>query len=260
MHQAPNPTLEEAYDLVKKCLKIGFFSQDPAQRNLWLEQAPKVLGEKILGAERIPNSPSWWGYTLLDTPWRHHGLGVLQREISDTQRIHVWSPILATLQGARRCHDHRFDLHSVVLLGDIFDTSVSVRPTFDPSRYAQPMYGIDHAKIQVPGQPHAEFLGYVETSPKLPQEGVGLGSTFFDYAHAGARRYGHGTSYTLSRGAFHTSHVRDLTITLVTRSNFSDEPARVLGSGESGIVPRTSKALVDNLLEQARTAFVRAMG
>lgn len=250
MHQAPNPTVEEAYDLVKKCLTLGFFSQEPAQRLRWTEHAPSLLGEAVLGARVRGDSRD------LDTPWRHHGLGVLQREISDTQRIHVWSPALSTLQGARRCHDHRFDLHSVVLLGDIFDTPVSIRPTLEPTRYAHPMYGIDHAKIQVPGQSHAEFLGYVETNPK----DFWLGSSYFDYAPAGARRYGHGTGYFIERGAFHTSHVRDLTVTLVTRSNFSDEPARVLGSGESGIVPRTNKALVDLLLQQTRAAFARAMG
>lgn len=216
-------TIDSVREIARKCVARGFFDRDPS---LWNEHAKELLGERA----------------LLDTPWRHHGLGLLQRELTETERVHVWSPALRTLSGPRTCHDHRFDLHSVVLFGTLFDTRISVQPTLSPSPAAVPMYAIAHAKIQTPSEPHATFLGYVETRAS---KNVALKAP---------------DSYFIPRGLFHQSVPgSSLVVTFVTRSNFSDEPARVLASPESGIVPKTSPDLIDRILSAAREKLAETL-
>lgn len=59
--------------------------------------------------------------------WRHHGIGALQAYLpggeggNPERRVHVWDPRLVR-EGIRDCgdaHDHRFDLISHVLLGEL---------------------------------------------------------------------------------------------------------------------------------------------
>jgi hypothetical protein len=61
--------------------------------------------------------------------WRHHGLGMLQAELSETLRIHIWHPKLVSPEMAwPRCvHDHRFDLESAVVIGAVRDVLPDVR-------------------------------------------------------------------------------------------------------------------------------------
>ena len=74
---------------------------------------------------------TWHGVTAVkhgDRPlrWRHHGLGMLQAELSESLRVHVWHPSLVSpgMVWPRCVHDHRFDIGSVVVVGAVRD----VRP------------------------------------------------------------------------------------------------------------------------------------
>lgn len=156
-----------------------------------------------------------------DVRWRHHGLGMIQAELADDLRVHVWHPILRTLSGWRVVHDHRFDLTSAVVVGRITDIPYVV---FDeePDRVLHaelvPCFEIVHAKEQKPGDP------------------VRKACDLWAVADAG-RMIGAGEVYTIERRQFHTTVASVvLAITVVHRDNFDDRPARVLGSGESGIV------------------------
>ncbi len=64
-----------------------------------------------------------------DLKWRHHGLGMLQAELSDSLRVHIWHPKLRTpeMRGLRAVHDHRFSFESAVLVGAITDVPYDVR-------------------------------------------------------------------------------------------------------------------------------------
>jgi hypothetical protein len=60
--------------------------------------------------------------------WRHHGIGALQayvREGSGVEtRIHIWHPDLvrAGIRDHGDAHDHRFNLVSAVLVGELTET------------------------------------------------------------------------------------------------------------------------------------------
>lgn len=151
-------------------------------------------------------------FFLDPTKWRHHGLGMLQRELSEHTRVHVWHPSLVRVPdgGYRQIHDHRFDLQSFVVLGSIRDTSFEVTPA-DPRYGADTkMWAIKHAKMQ--DGDDCTFLGEVNVEKR---EEVILSA---------------GSVYRIPRGDFHSSSIGVLTITIVHRSNFGEAPARVLGA------------------------------
>jgi hypothetical protein len=54
---------------------------------------------------------------------------MLQAELSETLRIHIWHPKLVSPEMAwPRCvHDHRFDLESAVVIGAVRDVLPDVR-------------------------------------------------------------------------------------------------------------------------------------
>lgn len=65
---------------------------------------------------------------LTHLTWRHHGIGVLQAYVREHQepemRVHIWHPSLVR-KGIRDhgdAHDHRFDLESTVLVGNLYET------------------------------------------------------------------------------------------------------------------------------------------
>lgn len=153
--------------------------------------------------------------------WRHHGLGMLQAELSHSLRMHIWHPSLSTIPDGdfRRVHDHRFTLTSFVIVGAIDDEPWLVRQHGGHEGSNAEMFEIVHAKEQERVADIARSLGPV-------------------YARPWTRRmYLGGDVYTIKRRAFHTTSVEGLAITMVARTDFDGDHARVLGHGSSAIVP-----------------------
>jgi len=142
--------------------------------------------------------------------WRHHGLGMLQREISGNYRVHVWHPGLRWLNGPRAVHDHRFDLRSILLMGEIFDErwDVVVPPDHESSQANVDIWQIVHAKAQTGNDAH-------KIGPAMAQRNS-------------VQSYLRGDQYVVPRRHFHTTKADDLAVTVVERFNFDHDPARVL--------------------------------
>lgn len=174
---------------------------------------------------------------LLDIEFRHHGLGMLQGYLDKNTRIHIWHPGLCsdwTQEPFRAVHDHRYDLRSEVLVGSLIDVSYEVIPygSWDVSCMAVPsnewktthLWEIVNAKAQ---------RGLSDDMIAQDKGAVLVRET-------GRRAYSKGDSYTIPRRAFHTTIVDRAmdypTVTLVTRSQLDNRPARVLGqTGRSAI-------------------------
>ncbi len=171
---------------------------------------------------------------------RHHGLGMLQAELTDELRVHIWDPALVTMtEPFRNVHDHRFDLYSFIVVGSIEDHPYDVITrgemrgemlrgmtggTYNPCV----MWEVLHAKIQTPGS---------ESGAK------NLGPHYARQMKNVSKSYHQGETYFIPRRRFHTTKPPSTgrAITLVYRTNFDAENARVLGAAgsetlESGIV------------------------
>lgn len=158
--------------------------------------------------------------------WRWHGLGMLQAELDDSIRIHVWHESLRHIpaDGMRAVHDHRFDIHSAIVYGTIIDTPYTVlvgaqpfAPRFATGFIETEAFAIKHAKIQAGEGTEGQLIGPAWAKPQVP------------------RRYEAGQHYSIAHRDWHTSRVEALTVTVVYRCNFDDKPARVLG-GMGGVV------------------------
>lgn len=188
---------------------------------------------------------------LKSLDWRHHGLGMLQGELDEEIRIHIWHPGLVRLpKGLRRVHDHRFTINSAVIYGLIVDQPWLVE--FDSRTVANTeCWEIKHAKIQ--GQPPTEPRAGCSTAT----DAVMIGKV---YARPnGERVYETGTDYMIKRREFHTTIVGGLTITVVHRSNFDESLARVLGNpseSDSAIVRTTSDEEIAHYLDEATEAML----
>jgi hypothetical protein len=156
--------------------------------------------------------------------WRWHGLGMLQREMSETLRVHVWHPDLVKVPpGLRRVHDHRFDLRSLVLIGSLVDKWYDVFVGAPDANTK--IWSIKHAKIQkgASAKPGTHPTGG-DDEPDVDL----IGSARADRTATFTRRAGE--LYEIPRGAFHESEPTGLVITLVGRHNFAPGvSARVLG-------------------------------
>lgn len=225
--------------------------------------------------------------------WRHHGLGMLQAEISETLRIHIWHPKLVSegMAWPRCVHDHRFDITSAVVLGEVIDVPCEITGTHtgpcrkcgvrpeEPNRVghecpqhdwteeapkegwqAANVYEIEHAKNQ---DRMVDQKGCsTATSAKLLSRGA-VRERPFRY-RGESREKTAGREYGVERRRFHTTRVEALAITVIHRSNFDDRLARVLCAPDkdvtaiSGIVRDESIAhlvLVNSILREASDAI-----
>lgn len=187
---------------------------------------------------------------LMGLRWRHHALGMLQGELSPFIRIHIWdSDLVRFSEGSPRAvHDHRFDLLSYVVAGELTDVHYDVRPgterprrpgwDFDPEDWTPSrVWEIKHAKIQAHDASDFHLLG-----PCYYRQGV-------------RRTFGQGEVYHIPKRAFHTT-TKANAVTFVRRSNFDDVPARVLGelNGHeiiTGIIRSTGGRRIDEVVERA---------
>jgi hypothetical protein len=196
--------------------------------------------------------------------WRHHGLGMLQAELSETLRIHIWHPRLVSdgMVWPRCVHDHRFDIVSAVVYGAVLDVLPDVRKDKGSAAVSggwqkAKVYEIEHAKNQ--DRMVLEGGGTAATSAQL------LGDVILTRFYS-STSHGAGSEYSIPRRTFHTTEVTALAITVIQRANFDDKLARVLcapGSdvtAVSGIVRDESlehKILVNWVLREAASAIAR---
>ena len=164
--------------------------------------------------------------------WRHHGLGILQAELSESLRIHIWHPELVSpgMAWPRCVHDHRFDITSAVVFGEVRDVLPEVRedgPTHSTGGWQRArVYEIEHAKNQ--DRMVSESGCSTAISAKF------LGGVVITRAYADTT-YTTGSVYQIKRRVFHTTEIDALAITVIHRSNFDDKPARVLCAPDSDV-------------------------
>lgn len=229
-------------------------------------EAARQIVRSIVWAPGPALYPAYGSFGGRDLHWRHHGLGMLQAEFSDTLRIHIWHPKLVSegMAWPRCVHDHRFDLTSTVVLGEIIDVPCYVREVPEPfsvsisSRDATwvNIYEIEHAKNQ-DRMVEAKGCSTATSAKKLTRAYV---------EETGAEHHFEGEEYHLERRTFHTTRVKELAITVVHRSNFDSRLARVLCALDkdvtavSGIVRDESTAhaaLMSHVLSETAGAIAR---
>jgi hypothetical protein len=198
--------------------------------NAFVEAARQIVRSLVWADSTIP----YVSHAGRQLAWRHHGLGMLQAELSETLRIHVWHPRLVSPQMAwPRCvHDHRFDFISAVVVGAVRDVKPEVRPRGDT--------------------PAAQLTGGWQPAKS------------YEYSDS---TYRAGDAYEMKRRVFHTTETDTLAVTVIHRSNFDDRLARVVCAPDSdvtavsGIVRDESldhQILVNSVLSEAARA-IRAL-
>lgn len=135
--------------------------------------------------------------------WRHHGIGVLQAYIFENVepeiRLHVWDPRLvrAGIHDSGSIHDHRFDLESTVLVGQVFERTFC---TYVDGGGEWSIHHVENARSA------GEARGFDGECRPISATRYG----------ASVRRHTHeaGSTYTLPRGVFHETRIDALTVTV----------------------------------------------
>jgi hypothetical protein len=156
---------------------------------------------------------------LPNLSWRHHGIGVLQAYVVEDDepevRVHIWSPDLVKpgMDASGDIHDHRFDMVSHVLVGDVvheeWHTHADVLTPYE-SIYTTTR--LTHARAAS----DTKFAG--------PTEAVG------DRLRVTVNRMviPEGHTYRFPAQRFHRTPVHGLVVTLVEKHRQQDIPARLL--------------------------------
>lgn len=190
--------------------------------------------------------------------FRHHGLGMLQAELSDTLRIHIWHPRLVSegMKWPRCAHDHRFNITSAVIIGSVRDVPVTVE--HHPKVWHEHLESVNVYEIQHAKEQDRMVTGGCSTATRAKLLFEGYAS------RSGSIEYQAGSEYFLAARRFHTTEVDALAVTVVHRANFDDKLARVLSSPDkdvtaiSGIVRDDSPEhaeLVLGVLREAERAI-----
>jgi hypothetical protein len=163
---------------------------------------------------------------------------MLQREISNVARVHIWHPSLVKVPpGFRRVHDHRFDLTSLVLAGELIDHGYFVDDKTNDRNTK--MWSIIHAKIQ---RAASDKPSTHPTSASDDPDVELIGDVYAERIRSETRLAGE--VYRIPRGWFHESEPRALTITLVSRENFNaGQSARVLGDTAHSAIAGQHRAI-----------------
>lgn len=164
--------------------------------------------------------------------WRHNGLGLLQAYLlegeRDELRVHVWHKSLMRegIEDSGLLHDHRFDLTSHVLHGELlqreFDLVASPTGAWRTHSVIHAREALKHAIDDgtVLAQPHRFNVESYDT--KIVS----------------------GQSYWFPRRVFHGTFVKsELAVTLVRKSNQVNEPALILAPHDKPVVHAFAETL-----------------
>lgn len=196
-------------------------------------------------------------------PWRHHGLGMLQAELSHNTRVHVWHYDLQAPwrdDPLRAVHDHRWDLTSFVVTGALTDVTYEVWP------FEQNLWNAyrDAYPEQAESFDHSYMWEIVNAKAQAGMDPGKVGERVMAVIarEIGRRAYRKGESYSLPRRVFHTTEPEPgVMVTLVGRTNFDDRPARVLGrTAHSGIQSDTDPELIAEIARIAQWQLERVSG
>lgn len=153
--------------------------------------------------------------------WRHSGLGMLQSYVQEGERtelrVHIWHPSLrrAGIEASGLLHDHRFDLHSAVLVGGVHQVEYELTPCA-PDQERFQLHEVVHARAAAGGK-HAPNDGLVKALPIAYD--VRTKSVIVP----------EGSQYMFPKREFHGTYpTAELTITLMTKTDQEDAPARIL--------------------------------
>jgi hypothetical protein len=155
---------------------------------------------------------------LYDLQWRHSGLGMLQAYILEGRetevRVHIWHPSLKLdgIDDAGFSHDHRFDLTSWVLAGQL--THVEIMSWPDP-RGRWKIYEVVNArKALIETGSRAGELRLMEGAVAVEKNAMAISG---------------GQSYFYPKRTFHESRPHSpVVITIALKTNQDQIPARVL--------------------------------
>lgn len=187
-----------------------------------------------------------------DTPldaWRNHGIGMIQAYLHENTepevRIHIWhhSLIRPGLHENGSIHDHRFDMTSDVILGEL--TEKVYTPTLDAEGDWEP-WSIVNARSA--GKENGYDGDCTPTGDRFSLS-------------TEERTHREGYSYTLPRGVFHESAAKALTITVCTMSQKRGQ-ARTLA--KRGLAPvhafgaPASTETIQKVLEEAQIALIKS--
>jgi len=174
---------------------------------------------KLTNIERNRTTDSLRALALALFPslsWRHHGIGVLQGYIVEDAepevRMHVWARALLKpgMDLSGDIHDHRFDLVSHVLCGDVGHEEI-IPEEADDGEWS--MLKLTHARA-------AKETGYHGPTESVPGK---------FHIRRSVHIIGEGYTYRFPAGRFHRSPLLDgVAVTCVEKHNQSDASARIL--------------------------------
>jgi hypothetical protein len=183
--------------------------------------------------------------------WRHSGLGMLQAYLheGDTEelRVHVWHPSLrrAGIEESGLLHDHRFDLYSRVLVGTIKQAEFELVTHSDGTGDWQ-LHEVVHARA---ADRHGMNDGNVTALP-----------TRYTLTRQ-VKTIVEGRGYFFPKRVFHGTYVDGLAVTVVSKSNQEDVPARILAPYGAPVVHAFAEPLPPSAwalpLEHAVVALTR---
>lgn len=181
--------------------------------------APSALATASTTVQKNPGNDAMKALALALFPsmeWRHHGIGVLQEYVIENSipevRLHVWAPELMKpgIHRAGDIHDHRFDLVSHVLCGDVGHEVIDPEPA---EQGGWEMLSLTHARAAKENAYHGP------TSP-LPGRFAVRRTMFVIKA---------GHTYSFPQKRFHRSPVLPgVAVTCVEKHSQTDSPARIL--------------------------------
>lgn len=152
---------------------------------------------------------------LFSLKWRHHGLGCLQAYIKEGEteetRVHIWHPKLCLFPAGSspgRPHNHRFDLTSTVLAGQLVHDIWELQPDPDGDWVE---YEVVNARNQ--RGDNTDVSSPSEATYKVTRR---------------QRLMTTGATYRFAKGEYHQTIVQGLAVTLMTKSNQSGR-AKILG-------------------------------
>jgi hypothetical protein len=132
-------------------------------------------------------------------------------------RVHVWHTSLVDPDVIRRspAHDHRFDLTSHVLVGDLIHVEYRVLPS---PKGAYRIFDIANVRRQT-GIPKHDVQ---------PSDGLPYDATLHPLLIK------HGNLYTFPKREFHMTRTTGMAVTLVCKKNQEDTCARILSDDPEG--------------------------